>query len=360
MHILYLVENIDVAGGIERSLTTRVNYLVELGTYEITIVCTQKKTGIPYYELNPNVKLLFLEPLTSKKTVLGRISLRYSQSKQIVQLKSDIIVSVKYSLHNVFFQFLRKKQKLISEIREPKEQYDLNLTSIKSKCNAIIRNYVFKKQDRLIVLTKIDKINWGFNNIAVVPNSTTINPKNVSDLNKKQVLALGRLHPIKGYTFLISAWKKVLEKHNDWHLKICGAGDEYENLLNLCVKLNLKKNITITNQFLSVVPQFLDSSIFVLTSQYEAFGNVLVEAKSCGVPSIAFDAPSGPREIIKHDEDGFLIPLNDVDALADKIIFLIENESLRKEMGRKAKINSEEFQIDKIMDKYIHALNDIN
>ena len=359
MHIVYLVENIDVAGGIERSLTTRVNYLMECGNYDITIVCTQKKTGIPYFELNPNVKILFLEPLTSKKTVLGRIFLRYKQSKQILQLKSDLIISVKYSLHNVFFQFLRKKQKLISEIREPKEQYDLNLSSIKSKCNRKIRNHVFKKQDRLIVLTQIDKINWGFNNIHVIPNSITINPTNVSDLNKKQVLALGRLHPIKGYTLLIAAWKKVLDKHNDWHLKICGQGDEYQNLLNLSIELNITNNITITNQFLSVIPQFLDSSIFVLTSQYEAFGNVLIEAKTCGVPSIAFDAPSGPREIIKHAEDGFLIPLNDIDALADKIIYLIENELVRIEMGRKAKINSEEFSLEKIMQMYINSINNI-
>ena len=359
MHILYLVENIDVAGGIERSLFTRVNYLMELGEYEITIVCTQKKTGIPYYELNSNVKLFFLEPLTSKKTVLGRIIFRYKQSKLIVKLKSDVIISVKYSLHNLFFQFLRKNQKLISEIREPKEQYDLNLKSLKSKINAYIRNIVFEKQDLLIVLTQRDKQNWGFKNMYVVPNPISIVPNEVSSLKHKQILALGRLKPIKGFDKLIYAWKQVIAKHSDWHLKICGEGDEYQNLINLSVSLDLTSTITITNEFLPVIPQFLNSSIFVLTSQYEAFGNVLVEAKACGVPSIAFDAPSGPKEIIKHNEDGFLIPLNDIDALADKINFLIENESVRIEMGRKAKINSEDYNAAKIMIKYTHLLKSI-
>ncbi len=356
MHIVYLVENIDVAGGIERSLTTRVNYMMELGDYEITIVCTQKNTGIPYYELNSNVKLLFLESLTSKKTILGRVFLRYNQSKQIVKLKSDIIISVKYSLHNIFFQFLRKNQKLISEIREPKELYDFNLKSIKSKINALIRNIVLKKQDLLIVLTQRDKQNWGFKNMYVVPNPITIVTDEVSSLTNKQILALGRLHSIKGFDLLICAWKQIIAKHSNWHLKICGKGEEYDNLINLINKLNLSQSICITNEFVEVGPEFLTSSIFVLTSQYESFGNVLVESKVYGVPIVAFDAPSGPREIIKNTEDGFLIPLNDINELADKIIFLIENESVRIEMGRNAKINSEEYNIDKVMKLYIKVI----
>lgn len=359
MHIVYLVENIDVAGGIERSLTTRVNYLMEQGNYDITIVCTQKKTGIPYYELNAKVKLLFLEPLTSKKTVLGRIILRYKQSKQIIQLKSDLIISVKYSLHNVFFQFLRKKQKLISEIREPKDLYDFNVSNFKVKIYVCIRNFIFKKQNLLIVLTKSEKKKWGFNNIQVVPNPKTVQSNIVSKLLDKQVLSLGRLDKFKAFDKLIRAWKLVNASKPDWKLKICGKGDEYDFLIHLIDELKLSDSIHITNEFVDVGPEFLNSSIFAFTSQFESFGNVLVESKVYGVPIVSFDAPSGPGEIIKHAEDGFLIPLNDIDALADKIIYLIENESIRIEMGRKAKINSEDYNVDKVMNIYINLLKSI-
>lgn len=356
MHIVYLVENIDVAGGIERSLITRVNYMIESCNYEITIVCTNKNTGLPYYQLHSKAKLIFLDPLTAKKTLFGRIYLRFLQSKQIINLHSDIIISVKYTLHNLFFYLLRKNQKLISELREPKEQYNLESIGIKNKLNIVIRNLVFKQQNGLIVLTNTDKQNWGFNNMHVVPNPILIDTKEVSNLKNKQILAIGRLHPIKGFDLLIKAWKKVITKHDDWQLKICGEGSEYLNLMRICSEFNLLNNVAISNQFSDVVPEFLNTSIFVMTSKFEAFGNVLVEAKGCGVPSIAFDAPSGPREIIMNGLDGFIVPVYDIDALAEKIIFLIENETVRIEMGRKAKINSELYSLDKVMKLYIKVI----
>lgn len=356
MHIVYLVENIDVAGGIERSLITRVNYLIDSYNYQITIVCTEKNTGIPYYHLHPNAKLIFLESLLSRKTLIQRVYLRFLQSKQIISLNSDLIISVKYTLHNLFFHFLRKKQKLISELREPKEQYNFETRGLKNKFNKIIRNFIFKNQNKIIVLTKADKQNWGFSNINVVPNPITVKTDEVSSLSSKKILAIGRLHPIKGFDLLIEAWDKVSQKHNDWQLKICGEGAEYQKLIYMSSKINFPNSVIISNSFSDVVPEFLSSSIFVLTSKFEAFGNVIVEAKVCGVPTISFDAPNGPREIIKDGIDGFIVPVNDVDAIAEKIIYLIENEEVRFEMGRNAKLNSELYSLDKVMKLYIKVI----
>jgi glycosyltransferase involved in cell wall biosynthesis len=121
-------------------------------------------------------------------------------------------------------------------------------------------------------------------------------------------------------------------------------------------KINFPNSVIISNSFSDVVPEFLSSSIFVLTSKFEAFGNVIVEAKVCGVPTISFDAPNGPREIIKDGIDGFIVPVNDVDAIAEKIIYLIENEEVRFEMGRNAKLNSELYSLDKVMKLYIKVI----
>ena len=90
----------------------------------------------------------------------------------------------------------------------------------------------------------------------------------------------------------------------------------------------------------------------MLTSQFEAFGNVLVEAKICGVPIVAFDAPNGPREIIIEGEDGFVVGLNNINAMADKISYLIENPSLRKKMGLLGKQNSEIYDAYAIIEDY--------
>jgi len=354
MHIVYLIEHIDKIGGIERSLTLRVNYLINVYKHKITIVCTEKDTGIPAFEIDDSVNFVFLDKLTSKKSFIGRIYLRYQQSRNILKvLNPDIVISTKYTLHNVFFRFFFTKSKFISEIREPKQLYNENRSkSIKSILNCTIRDYVFKKQDVMIVLTKADKINWGFNNIQVVPNPHTIQPDKVSKLLNTQVLALGRLHPVKGFDKLIEVWKIVYRIHPEWNLKICGEGGEYENLSNHIKRLNLQNCVILTNKFLSVIPEFLESSIFVLTSQFEAFGNVLVESQICGVPIVSFDVPNGPKEIISAGEDGYIVGLNNIEEMANKIIFLIENPDIRVQMGLAAKRNSIRFNIETILKLY--------
>jgi len=354
MHIVYLIERIDKKGGIQRSLTKRVNYLINNYNYKFTIVCTEKETGIPAYKIHESVNFIFLDNLNIKNSVIGRFLLRYRQSKMILKnLQPNILISAKYTLHNFFFKFINNKAKLISEIRETKELYNqINTLSLKSKIYRKTRDWVFKNQDILITLTAADKKNWGFNNIKVVPNPQTIQSDKVSNLNNKVVLALGRLHKIKGFDKLIDVWKIVNLKHPDWKLKICGEGEEYKNLYNKTIKLKLEKSIIFTNKFVSVTPELLNSSIFVLTSQFEAFGNVMVEAKVCGVPIVAFDAPNGPKEIIIENEDGFVVELNNIEQMAEKIIYLIENPNVRKKMGEKAKINSEKYDVETIVEKY--------
>jgi glycosyltransferase involved in cell wall biosynthesis len=354
MHIVYLNERIDITGGIERSLTTRSNYLSKKYKYKITIVCTEKITGIPAYKLNENINLIFLEPLSSKKSVLGRIYLRFKQSQKILKgLHPDIVISVKYTLHNFFFRLIPTKTKLISEIREPLEQYNASVTdTFKSKFSQQLRNFVLKQQDVMIVLTEADKKSWGYKNIKVVPNPKTIDSDIVSELLNPQVLAIGRLHKVKGFTMLLDVWKIVSNKHPNWILKICGEGEEYQSLVSKTNDLGLSNTVVYTNKFLPVVPEFLNSSIFVLTSQFEAFGNVLVESKICGVPIVAFDAPNGPREIIAEGQDGFVVGLNDIEAMASKIIYLIENQVVRKKMGLAGRQNCEKYNVETIIEQY--------
>ena len=353
MHIVYLIERIDIKGGIERSLTVRVNYLIKKYNYNITLICTEKKTGIPAYKLNPLVNIIFLENLTSKQTVYGRVLLRLKQTKVILNLNPEIIISTKYTLHNVFFRTLRTKAKLISELRETKENYNLNRNnSLKSRLNTYIRDYIFRKQNLLIVLTNADKKNWGFDNIKVIPNPKTIESNIVSPLTNKQVLAVGRLETVKGFDKLIDVWYIVTKKHPNWKLKICGEGSEYSNLIKKVELLNIEDHITITNKSIPIIPEFLNSSIFVLTSQFESFGNVMVEAKVCGVPIVAFDAPNGPREIIIDNKDGFLIELNNIDSMANKINYLIENPNIIKKMGIIGKVNSNKYDVETIVEYY--------
>lgn len=354
MHIVYLVERIDVEGGIQRSLSIRVNGMIEKYGHEVTIVCMEKISGIPVYRINPRVKLVFLDDFKKSNSIFIRISKRWLQSIFILKtLKPDILISVKYSLHNFFFKMYASRVLLVSEIREPFELYNMPQgSSLKFKLNGLIRDFVLKRQDLVITLTNADKEKWGYTNIEVVPNPKTLVTSRLSNLESPQVLAVGRLHRVKGFDKLLEVWNIVHKNHKGWCLKICGAGEEYESLLKKIKELGISDSVKLENRFVSVLPEYMNSSIFVSTSQYEAFGNVLVEAKLCGLPIIAFDAPHGPKEIIEDNVDGFLVEMNNIELMADKVLELICDQKLRSRMGRAGVKNSSKYDVDKILERY--------
>ncbi len=357
MKIVFLTEYIDVVGGIERGLCARANYLVRKFNYEVLIFCTNKEAGQIFYDLDSRVKIIYLEKLISKKNFVERLYLQYQQSKKIISYNPNVIVSVKFSLHLFFFQILSKNIRLVSEIRESLSEYQNNIRSIKGKIYSLFRKYIYSKQDKIIILTKNDQVKWKLKNSIVIPNFIMINNDKISERNNCQVLSVGRLHEVKGYNYLIDAWKIVNKKYPKWKLKICGEGSEYSNLIQKVIKLNLHQSVTITNKSVNVIPEYLNSDFFALTSNYEAFGNVIVEAQSCGLPVISFDSPTGPKEIINDKIDGFIIPIYDIKKMADKIIYLIENPEIKNKMGQHAVENSKKFSIDNIMNKYITAIS---
>jgi glycosyltransferase involved in cell wall biosynthesis len=99
---------------------------------------------------------------------------------------------------------------------------------------------------------------------------------------------------------------------------------------------------------LNINEKFTESSIFAFSSRFEGFGMVITEAMSCGIPPVAFACPCGPKDIISDGVDGILVTPENVDELSDKICFLIENEDIRREMGRRARIRAEQFRIEVI------------
>jgi glycosyltransferase involved in cell wall biosynthesis len=103
--------------------------------------------------------------------------------------------------------------------------------------------------------------------------------------------------------------------------------------------LHLTESVHIFPPTPHIVERYQQASILVLTSQYEGFGMVLAEAMACGVPCVSFDAPCGPAEIIHDSEDGYVVPLNDDDALANRLAALMDDDDLRRDMSQRARRN---------------------
>lgn len=155
--------------------------------------------------------------------------------------------------------------------------------------------------------------------IEVIPNATPAYEGARSTLENKVVTAAGHLRPNKGFDRLIEAWALVARQHPDAELRIFGRGPLEEDLQSQIRDLGLDGQVRLMGYSTSLREEMAKSSLFVMTSHKEAYGMVLVEAMSCGVPVVSFDSPNGPASIIHEGVDGFLVPNGDIPGLAEKI-----------------------------------------
>ena len=162
----------------------------------------------------------------------------------------------------------------------------------------------------------------------------------------------------KGFDNLIKSWEIINEKHPDWQLHIYGSGNN-EEYQNLAIDYGLKEKVFCHSTTKELYDKMLDSSIFILSSRYEGFGLVITEAMSCGLPVVSFACPCGPKDIITDGKNGYLVEPENVEALTERICHLIEHEELRKEMGKAARKRAEDFQEDKIMQKWVDLFENI-
>lgn len=194
--------------------------------------------------------------------------------------------------------------------------------------------------------------------LGVIPNFTNINKNSyTAKLDNNIVLAAGRIERIKGFDLLVEAWKEVHYHYPDWNLRIVGGGNPQE-LIQTIKEQKLEKSVTLTGPIKNMEAEYLNSSIFVLSSRSEPFGLVLIEAMSFGMPVISFDCPNGLREIINDGVDGKLVENGNVKALATAIMEMIADKYTRKRMGKAVfKKYSAQYMLDKILLMWLSVLN---
>ena len=346
----------------ERVLTIKANYFADELGYDVTIIMTDGGMKPPYYELSPKVHLIQLNidfevlwtlPLFKKALVyLEKQRLyRMKLTECLLRLKPDITVSMLRREIN-FICDIHDGSIKIGEIHINRDNFrdfdGRDKNPIKKLASEIWMKQLIRQLKRLrlfVCLTEEDKAKWTeLDNVIVMPNPLSFNTKNYSNCEEKRVIAVGRYVPQKGFDLLIEAWRNVADEHPDWSLFVYGEGNKepYQKLvdeynLNNCCHLESAKS--------DIAEFYANSSIFVLSSRFEGFGIVLLEAMSCGVPVVSFACPCGPRDIIHDGIDGLLVSNGDTGQLAVKINYLIENNDERKQMGLHAKKNAKRYDI---------------
>lgn len=364
--IAYCIPSLYYPSGMERVLTLKANYFVENFGYEIHIILTDGKEKKPYYELHPSITVHQLDinydemyGLPFHKRLWGyqfkQRLFRKRLNKCLLNIRPDITISLLRRDIN-FINKMKDGSIKLGEIHFNKSNYrEFNDNRLPVFVQNAIRQYwmrqlirQLRKLKRFIVLSHEDAAEWTeLNNVTVIHNPLPFFPDQQSDVSQKQVIAVGRYMPQKGFDRLIPAWRIVRERHPDWILRIYGDGMR-KQLQQQIDSLGISSSCILEYSVPNIIEKYCESSIFVLSSRFEGFGMVIIEAMVCGVPPVSFTCPCGPRDIIHDNEDGLLVENGNIEQLAEKICYLIENTTIRKEMGKKARINSERFKIENI------------
>ncbi|OPC58325.1 glycosyltransferase family 4 protein [Elizabethkingia miricola] len=374
MRIVYSILGTYNSGGMERVLANKANYLAEMG-YDITIITTDQRERSPYFQLDPRIKNIDLGINYTDNNDKGLLEKLFSYPQKqkahklklkevLSDLKADIVISM-FDNDASFIYKIKDGSKKVLEIhfsRFKRIQYGRKgvwkiINQLRS--NADLK--VVKQYDRFVVLTHEDKSYWGnLNNIEVIPNANSFVSSKQSDLESKRVIAVGRYDYQKGFDELINIWKEVYAKHPDWSLDIFGHGPLKDELQSLIDQLGLTKTIHLCAPVKNIEQEYLNSSILAMTSRYEGLPMTLLEAQVCGLPLVSYACKCGPRDIIKDGINGYLIEENDQEEMIEKLIHLINDGELRKQMGEASYKLSDNYSEDRIMQQWIDLFKEVN
>lgn len=371
MRIVYVIDSLANKGGVERILSEKMNYLIEKFDYEVCVVtCYQNQNENPNtFYLSPKVNQIDLNiPYYSQyhygypkrlwvKWRLYR-SLCKCLEKTINDINPDILIGVKPSIGDIVCK-IRCRSKKVIESHEARlftmSNHGLERSFFSKLYMSIYRRYYFKiveqRSDVVATLTKRDAREWvKANEVVVIPDFTMMPfTEVVNSYENKRVIAVGRLEWQKGFDCLIDAWERVSKVYPDWHLDIFGSGTLQYALEDQIKTRRLQKYVEIHSFTPNIVDEYKKSSLFVMSSHFEGFAIVLLEAMQCGVPVVSFDCPYGPSEIIENGECGFLVENGNIELLAERICYLIKHPEIRKKFAEKSIEKVKAYSVDKVM-----------
>lgn len=365
MKLIYCMADVYNPGGMERVLLNKLRWWARRGDCDLMLVTTDQNGRPPFYDFPPEVRMVDLavnykedngrHPIAKTLSYLRKRKIhRRKLTELLMREKADIVVSL-FPSESSFIPDIRDGSKKVLELHFNKyfrlQYHRSGLLGLSDRLRTRQDEKIVRRFDRFVVLTREDAANWGpLPNLAVIPNAALDIPDVRHTPGNHRVIAVGRLDYQKGFDRLLEAWAllpDVLRK--TWRLDIFGQG-EWEQMLKVkCETLGIADSARINKPTNRIFEEYAASDFLVMSSHYEGFPMVMIEAMACGVPSVTFDFLCGPRDIIRPGENGWMVKEGDIPALAAAMQRVMEDPALLARMSAGAKEISQTYSEETVM-----------
>jgi GalNAc-alpha-(1->4)-GalNAc-alpha-(1->3)-diNAcBac-PP-undecaprenol alpha-1,4-N-acetyl-D-galactosaminyltransferase len=358
--LVFVIGSLD-PGGAERVVSLLASKFVQEG-YSVTIISKQKCT--PFYELDSKVNVWYpsnqIEYSSKFRRIFTSIKMYLEILNYIKKISPSFILPISTTTSGILVLIgkLLNKKVIVCE----HTNYKAGLSSLG---NRIIKKHIYKYASTVVVLTERDKNEFYdklYNHVRVIPNPLSLTPIKVQDSFDREpiILAIGNMDcwHIKGFDTLIDVFRRIYRKYPNWKLLFVGGGDgsyikeivEYHEMLEYVKFGGLQKDVKEVMR---------KSEILVLTSRWEGLPMVVIESMSQGLPCIAFDCYSGPRDIITHDFNGYLVEDQNSEAFEMALERLISNEAERERFAKNALSTSKDYLPNQIIPLWLNLFNSL-
>ncbi len=357
MHILVFIHSLS-AGGAERVTATLANYWADHGHHVILVTMTSQNDD--FYELHPEIKRVALNCATDSTNVFAAL---YHNVKRVLILRrvlvreqADVALGMMTTANcllalaaigtgipaigservhppalplGILWEWLRRKSypHLHAMVALATQSADWLQLHARARRTIIIPNPI---------------------SFPLPKHSPVVLPEECHLKGEKLLLAVGRLAPQKGYSRLLEAFACLAADFPEWDLVIVGEGSERSRLEQQVIELTLHGRVSFPGRVGNIGDWYEAADLYVMTSLFEGFPNTLAEALAHGVPSVSVDCDTGPRDILRHEVDGLLVPQGDEDSLKKALGSLMRDDALRHKFTERAVEIRQRFSMEKI------------
>lgn len=328
-------------GGAERVAVDLASHWVFMG-YEVFLL-TQSSAETDVYGYDNRIQRLTISEVQKARGILGHLKKIRAIRHKIRSCRPDIVLGIMTasSVYSVIAASGLAPRVIATEHAYPPSQ---KISSLWQR----LRRFAYQRADAVVALTE-QSAQWFRHHIPGCHAIAIANAVNwplqdsppivmrAKPAGTCWLLAVGRLHEEKGFDKLIQAFTRIATETPNWELIILGEGSERQRLQAQIEEAGMQEIIHMPGRVGNLNQWYRAADLFVLSSRFEGLSNSLQEAMASGVAPVAFDCDSGPREVIRDGIDGVLVrPDQDVDALANALLDLMQNPEKRAQMAQAA------------------------